>query len=47
MMPFIMMKQPWALKLWKKVRLLFVIYVAVIFFAAVFRLALNWDAIYG
>jgi hypothetical protein len=45
--PFLKLKQPWAVKLWRRVRLFFVIYVVVIFLAAVVRLALNWDAIYG
>ena len=45
--PFLKMRRPWAVKLWNRVRLFFVIYVVVIFLAAVTRLVFNWDAIYG
>ena len=44
--PFVYLKQPWAVKLWKRVRLVLVVYVLVIFLAAVLRLSLGWDDIY-
>jgi hypothetical protein len=47
MTPFLKMKKPWAVKLWGRVKWIFVAYVAIVFLSAVLRLALNWDAIYG
>jgi hypothetical protein len=46
-LPFVFLKQPWAVKLWRRIRLVIVIYVLVIFFSAVVRLVLNWDSFYG
>ncbi|HLF76815.1 MAG TPA: hypothetical protein VJB57_04935 [Dehalococcoidia bacterium] len=47
MLPFVFLKQPWAIKLWRRLRLVIVIYVIVIFISAVVRLVLNWDEFYG
>jgi hypothetical protein len=46
-LPFVYLKQPWAVRIWKRVRLVVVIYVLVILIAAVVRLAVNWEDIYG
>jgi hypothetical protein len=46
-MPFVVMRQPWAMGFWGKLRLLFVIYALVILFAGVMGLVLRWDEIYG
>ncbi len=40
-LPFTLIKAQWAVKLWKRIRLLLVIYVLVIFASGVIRLALN------
>ena len=45
--PFLKMRKTWAVKLRRRVKWLFVAYVAIVFLSAVLRLALNWDAIYG
>ena len=47
MAPFLKLKTPWAVKLWRRVRLFFAAYVLMIFLLAVYRLMANWDAIYG
>jgi len=46
-LPFTLIKAPWAVKLWRRLRLIVVIYVLVIIISAVLRLVFNWDDIYG
>ncbi len=46
-LPFTFLKRPWALRLWRRLRLIVVIYVIVIIISAVLRLVFNWDDIYG
>jgi hypothetical protein len=46
-LPFVFLKRPWALRLWQRVRLLFLIYVLVILVSAVVALVFRWDDIYG
>jgi hypothetical protein len=46
-LPFVWLKQPWAVQLWRRVRVVLVIYALVILLAAIVRLVFNWDAIYG
>ena len=46
-LPFVLLKKPWALKLWRRIRLVVVIYVLVIVISAVVRLVFNWDDFYG
>ena len=47
LLPFVWLQRPWALRLWRKVRLLFVIYAVVILVAAIVGLIFRWDQIYG
>ena len=47
LMPFVMLKRPWAVKLWGKARLFFVIYAVAVLVSAIVALATRWDAIYG
>jgi hypothetical protein len=47
LMPFVVLKRPWAVKLWAKARLLFVIYAVAVLVSALVALATRWDAIYG
>jgi hypothetical protein len=47
LLPFMFQRRPWALRLWRRLRLIIVVYVLVILVAAVVRLVLNWDDIYG
>jgi hypothetical protein len=46
-LPFAFIKQPWAVKLWRRIRLVIVIYVLAVFISAIVRLVFNWDDIYG
>ena len=45
--PFVSLRRPWAVNLWRRVRLLAIIYAVIILVAAIVRLAFNWSAIYG
>jgi hypothetical protein len=46
-LPFVWLKRPWALRLWRQARLIAVIYALIILISAIVRLVFNWDAIYG
>lgn len=45
--PFVVLKQPWAVRLWSRVSKLFWVYVIAITISAVFWLVLRWDDFYG
>lgn len=45
--PFYKMRARWAVDLWRRIKLIVVIYCVVVFVAAVTRLIFNFDAIYG
>ncbi|HXH22919.1 MAG TPA: hypothetical protein VNN10_12905 [Dehalococcoidia bacterium] len=45
--PFVALRQPWAVRIWERFKLLIIIYVVVIAAAAVVGLILRWDQIYG
>ena len=46
-LPFALVRRPWAMKLWRRIRLLFVIYALVILVSAIVTLVFRWDQIYG
>ena len=45
--PIAALRQPWAMALWRKLRVLLFAYIFVIVLVAVLRLAFNWNDIYG
>jgi energy-converting hydrogenase Eha subunit H len=45
--PFYKMRARWAVDLWRRMRLVVLLYCVVVFVAAVVRLVFNFDAIYG
>ena len=45
--PIAALRQPWAVALWRKLKVLLVAYILAIVVIALFRLALNWNDIYG
>ena len=47
LVPFYKMRVPWAVNLWRRIKLIAIIYCVVVFVAAVSRLIFNFDAIYG
>ena len=46
-LPFAFIRRPWAVRLWHRLRLLFVVYALVILVSAIVQLVFRWDAIYG
>jgi hypothetical protein len=46
-LPFYKMRARWAVDLWRKLRLVVIVYCVVVVVAAVVRLVFNFDAIYG
>jgi len=45
--PFAFLRRPWAVRIWRRFRLILVIYVLVIVTSAIVSLVLRWDDIYG
>src|SRR3970040_798166 len=45
--PFPLLRQPWAVRLWRRARLVAIIYAVVILVSAIVALVLRWDDIYG
>jgi hypothetical protein len=45
--PFYKMRARWAVDLWRRIKLIVIIYCVVVFCAAIARLIFNFDAIYG
>ncbi|HEY4684794.1 MAG TPA: hypothetical protein VII57_01985 [Dehalococcoidia bacterium] len=46
-LPFLFLRQPWAVRLWRRARLVAIIYAVVILVSAIVALVLRWDDIYG
>jgi hypothetical protein len=47
LMPFVWLRRPWAVAIWRKAKLIAVLYALIILVSAIVRLAFNWDDIYG
>ncbi len=47
LMPFVVLRRPWALRLWRQGRLFLLLYVAALIVATVVALIFRWDEIYG
>jgi hypothetical protein len=47
LIPFVVLRKPWAIRLWRNIKLVIVLYVIVIAAAGILRLVMNWDDIYG
>jgi hypothetical protein len=47
LMPFVVMRQRWAMSFWQKLQLVFVVYAVVILVSAIVALVFRWDDIYG
>ena len=45
--PLVLLRRPWAVRIWERFRLVIIVYVLVIFLAAVFGLIFRWGEIYG
>jgi hypothetical protein len=47
LVPFVVIRRPWAVRIWSKVKFIVVAYAIAILVIAVYRLATGWDDIYG
>jgi hypothetical protein len=47
LVPFVVLRKPWAVRLWGRIKQILVIYVIVIAVFGILRLILNFDDIYG
>jgi len=45
--PFVMLRRPWAVRLWERFKLVILVYVLVIALAAAIALIFRWDEFYG
>jgi hypothetical protein len=46
LIPFVVFRKPWAIKLWRRLKLIIVVYAIVIAAAGILRLIFTWDDIY-
>ena len=46
-LPFVLLRRRWALVLWRRAKLVAVIYVIIILTSAIVRLVFGWEDIYG
>jgi energy-converting hydrogenase Eha subunit H len=47
LMPFVVLRQRWAVSIWRRFKLVVVVYAIVILVAGIVRLVFNWEDIYG
>jgi hypothetical protein len=47
LIPFVVLRKPWAVKLWRRIKTVIIVYVIIIAAAGILRLIINWDEIYG
>jgi hypothetical protein len=45
--PFVVLRRSWAIALWRRAKLVAVIYTLIILTSAIVRLVFGWDDIYG
>ena len=45
--PFVVIKRPWAVRVWSQIKLFVVVYIIVVLLAGILRLVFNWEDIYG
>jgi hypothetical protein len=45
--PFVMLRQPWAVSIWRRIRFVVVLYAVVILVSAIVALVFRWDSFYG
>ncbi len=45
--PFVLLRKPWAVRLWRRIKVIIVVYAVIIATAGIVRLVFNWGDIYG
>lgn len=47
LLPFVIMRKPWALAIWRRAKLIAILYALIILTSGIVRLITNWDEFYG
>ena len=47
LLPFVWLRKPWAVAIWRRAKLIGALYALIILLSAIVRLAFNWNDIYG
>jgi hypothetical protein len=47
LLPFVWMRRPWAVAIWRRAKLIAVLYAVIILVAGIVRLVFNFEDIYG
>jgi hypothetical protein len=47
LVPFVVLRKPWALRFWRRIKFIIVVYAIIIATAGILRLAFSWGDIYG
>jgi hypothetical protein len=46
-LPFVWLRKPWAVAIWRRAKLIAVMYAVIILVSGIVRLVFRWDDIYG
>lgn len=47
LIPFVILRKPWAVRLWRRIKFIIVVYAIIIATAGILRLIFTWEEIYG
>jgi hypothetical protein len=47
LVPFVVLRKPWAVRLWRQLKIIILVYVIVIAISGIMGLVLNWNDFYG
>ena len=47
LIPFVVLRKPWAVSLWRRLKTIIVVYAIIIATAGIVRLIMDWESIYG
>jgi len=47
LIPFVVLRKPWAITVWRRLKMIILVYAIVIATAGILRLIISWEDIYG
>ena len=47
LIPFVILRKPWALTIWRRLKIIIVVYAIIIATVGILRLIITWEDIYG
>jgi hypothetical protein len=47
LIPFVILRKPWALRLWRRIKIIIVVYAIIIAISGIVGVVTNWGDIYG